>query len=144
MTTREDFSMPSFVHRLTTPKTASGPNVLVASLPLPAGQYIVSAKAELRGFTGEFAVCQARLVVGAQEDAALRKLAGPGQPGDIQQIHLVVGAKSTTATNAKFIANMASFRASVQDLVITAEQVQALTVTEAEGDPPPPPPPEGE
>ena len=57
--------MPSFVHRLTTPKTAIGANFVVASLLLPAGQYIVSAKAELRGFTGEFAVCQARLVVGS-------------------------------------------------------------------------------
>lgn len=136
--------MPSFVHRLTTPKTATGPNFVVANLALPAGQYIVSAKAELRGFTGEFAVCQARLVVGAQEDTALRKLSGPGEPGDIQQIHLVVGTKLSAATNAQFIANMASFRASVQDVVIAAEQVQALTVTEAEGDPLPPPPSDGE
>jgi hypothetical protein len=132
--------MPSFIHRLTTPKTATGANFVVTTLQLPAGQYIIGAKAELRGFTGEFAVCQARLVVGAQEDSTLRKLAGPGQPDDIQQIHLVVGANLTATTNAQLIANMASFRASVQGVVITAELVQSLTITEAEGDPSPPPP----
>src|SRR5258705_12304328 len=126
--------MPSFIHRLTTPKTATGPNSVVATLQLPAGEYI-SAKAELRGFTGEFAVCQARLVVGAQEDTALRKLAGPGQPDDIQQIHLAVGANVTATTNAHLIANMAFFRASVQGVVITSESVQGLTITEPQGDP---------
>jgi len=134
--------MPSFVHRLTTPKTAVGPNTAVATFQLPAGSYIVSAKAELRGFTGEAAICQVRLVVGAQEDSVLRRLAGPGQPDDIQQIHLVVGANLTTPTDAQLICTMAAFKASVQGVVITAEQVQAVTITEAQGDPPPPPPPD--
>ena len=131
--------MPSFVHHLTTPKTCTGASTVLGTILLPAGSYIVSAKAELRGFTGEGAVCQARLVVGSDEDSALRKLAGPGQPDDIHQIHLVVGANLATATNAQFIITMASFRASVQGVVITAELVQGLTITEAEGDPPPPP-----
>lgn len=132
--------MPSFVHRLTTPKTAIGANTLIAAITLPAGAYIVSAKAELRGFTGEEAVCQISLVAGSAQDSALRKLAGPGLPNDIQQIHLVVGANLASATDAQLICMMGSFRASVQDVVITADSVPSLTITEAEGDPPPPPP----
>src|SRR5215208_2403957 len=122
-----------FVHRLTTAKTAVGAHTVVASLSLPAGEYIVSAKAELRGFAGEQAVCQARLVVGSQEDSTLRTLAGPHEPNDVQQIHLIVGATLSNTTNAQLICVMGSFRASVQGVVITAELVQSLTATEAQG-----------
>jgi len=130
--------MPSFIHRLTTPKTCTGANTVLATLPLPAGSYIVTAKAEMRGFTGESAVCQARLVVGSDEDSALRKLAGPGLADDIHPIHLKVGANLATASSAQFIITMASFRGSAQGVVMTADLIPTLSITEAEGDPLPP------
>src|SRR5215218_7255808 len=92
--------MPSFIHRLTTPKTCTGASTVLATLPLRAGSYVVSAKADMRGFNGESAVCQARLVVGSDEESTLRKLAGPGEPDDIHPIHLKLGANLAAASSA--------------------------------------------
>jgi hypothetical protein len=135
--------MPSFVHRLTTPKSIIGVNVVVATLRLPAGQYIVTAKGSLTASNTPLQeVCEARLVVGTQQDSVIRKLFGPGEADQHQEIHLVVGAKLATATDAQLICTMAAGRGFAQAVVITANLVETLTTSEAVGDPPPPPPPD--
>ena len=135
--------MPSFVHRLTTQKSLVGINVVVATLRLPAGQYIVTAKASLTASNTPLQeICETRLVVGTQQDAVLRKLSGPGEADQFQEIHLVVGAKLASAADAQLICTMAAGRGFAQGVVLTANLVQSLTLSEAVGDPIPPPPPD--
>jgi len=135
--------MPSFVHKLSTQKTAAaGADFVVASLTLPPGDYIVSAKTELQalGTSPARRICLVKLVVGDIEDSALRTIHGHDEPDDIHQIHLVVGATLTAPTEVKLLANDAGTpgKAVFVGVVITAELIQNLVITEAVGDPPPP------
>ena len=158
--------MSSFVHRLTNVKTVpleppsdsalGGPVTgVVATLSLPAGDYIVSAKAVLRlllegGPTLDFGdpvECQVRLVVGGHEDETTRVLVrtAPDEHGpfsrehdDPQEIHLVVGARLTATADAQLVCHLERRHpVTFAGVVIIADQVQNLTITEAEGDPPP-------
>src|SRR5262245_43321450 len=126
--------MPSFVHRLTTEKRCAGTaHTVVAAFQLPAGSYIVRAKADISGgpVQGLF-LWEYRLVVGSAEDHGSHQV----RAIDDHPIHLVVGANLTTASTAQFIVNTNGSIATVNHVVLTAESVESLTMTEAEGDPP--------
>jgi hypothetical protein len=133
--------MASSILRVTGPKAASGFDFVVATLPLAVGEYLVTAKADVLG-SAEGQGCITRLVVGSHEDSAFSHHAAPGQAGDRETICLVVGVKLTTPTPARLLCQVGFGRVILDHIMISATQVQNLSLVEEPGDPVPPPPPE--
>ena len=123
--------MPSFMHTMRGNKTL-GTNAVLASVQLPSGSYIVAAKVTLFAkFPDDGAGCLVRLVVGQRENSTARTLTKAGQ-----LVQLVVGENLATGSDAQLILTMdPSERALVHDVVMIAQSVDSLAITEAEGDP---------
>jgi hypothetical protein len=135
--------MPSFIQRLIFPKTCTGPNTVLTSLQLPAGSYIVSAKAHLNGRPDPdpflTPIYTANLTVGRPEDAATQDAVAKQKVTDFgeHRLYLVVGVNLATPTNAQFFIQMTGpGKVSVSNAVMIAQSVESLTISQAQGDPP--------
>jgi hypothetical protein len=138
--------MPSFVHRLTSRTEFPFPprtEVVLATLQLPAGSYIVQAKADtIHSGGGEReALLDYSLIVGSSAtDRAFHRVPpsippSPGRTVDQHHIHLVVATNLTNASTAQFSVNTGgSTGGEVHNVVLIAQSVETLTITEAPGE----------
>src|SRR6266568_712574 len=124
--------MPSFIQRLVSPKTCSGPNTVLLSFPLPAGSYIVTAKALLNGrpdpdlspiYTAVLAVGQGGIDPphGVAEDAQAGLTVTDFRD---YQVNLLLGVNLATPSNAQFSINMLRSTVSVRNAVMVAHSVE--------------------